>query len=163
MAHTAGTPGATAPLPPLPETPSAEAQATRWQLRLRCTCSHLGIPAQEADRILADEALQVGGVGLALRLNLDVQQGEFYADCGLPEPWQEADLHRELLQEALVNDMPSVSLAVHPQSRHVVVKACLSLPAMDDEGWLCTATLLATVTRAHDIAQRFTLLADGNP
>ena len=141
----------------------AKVQASRWHHQLRCTCKHLGIPAQDADRILADETLQVGGIGLALRLNPDVQQGEFYADCGQPEPWQEADLHRELLQEALVNDTPSVCLAVHPQSRHVVVKSCLPLPAADEEGWLCTVTLLATITRAHDIAQRFTLLPGGNP
>ncbi|MEY2618356.1 MAG: hypothetical protein RL522_1358 [Pseudomonadota bacterium] len=136
--------------------------ALRWQRQLRCTCDHLHISALDADRVLKEQALHVGGIDLALHLNASVQQGEFYADCGRPEPWQEADICTQLLQEALSCDMPAITLALHPQSRHIVVKACLPLPAADDEGWLCTAMLLATVARAQGIKQRFALPSDGH-
>lgn len=150
------------PGPHLPTPPSAAEQTVRWHHLLRNTCGHLGMAPQDADRILSEEALQVGGIHLALRLNAPVQQGEFYADCGMPAPWQEADVYRHLLEDALVNDMPAISVALHPQSRHIVARACLPLPTLDDEGWLCTAMLLATATRAFEIREKFALPSDGH-
>jgi len=143
------------------QTPASE-QALRWRRLLRHTCEHLGIASQDADRILEDQALQVGGIDLALHLNTPVGQGEFYADCGQPEPWQEADVCRSLLEEALTCEIPAITLALHPQSRHIVAKACLPLPVADEDGWLCTAMLLATVTRAREIRQRFALHSGGH-
>ncbi|MEY4652590.1 MAG: hypothetical protein RI884_1171 [Pseudomonadota bacterium] len=156
MAASTGTGGA-GPVPPAGGEP-----ALRWHHLLRCTCEHLGITASDTDRIVEEQALQVGGIDLALHLNAPGRQGEFYADCGRPEPWQEADVYQQLLQEALSHDWPSITLALHPQSRHIVAKACLPLSIADEDGWLCTTLMLVTIGRALDIRQRFTLLADGH-
>lgn len=156
MSAPTGTETAARPLP------RDDEQALRWSQLLRRTCEHLGITAPDTDRIVEEQALQVGGIDLAVHLNLPMQAGEFYADCGRPQPWQEADLYPELLQEALSHDLPGIVLALHPQSRHLVARSCLPLQIADDAGWLCTALLLATVGRARDIRQRFTLLSDGH-
>lgn len=155
-----GTPADEAGTPPRP--PLDGEQVTRWQRQLRHTCEHLGIEARDTDRVIEDQAVQVGGIGLALQLNPSAQLGEFYADCGRPEPWQEAEICQQLMQEALSCDMPGIILALHPQSHHLVAKGCLPLAAADDEGWLCTTLLLATVARAREVRQRFTLQPDGH-
>lgn len=142
--------------------PRDDEQALRWSHLLRRTCEHLGIAAPDADRILDTQALQVGGIDLALHLNLPMQAGEFYADCGRPQPWQEADLYPQLLQDALSPEFPGIVLALHPQSRHLVARSCLPLQVADDAGWLCTTLLLATVGRAREVKQRFALFSNGH-
>lgn len=145
-----------------PGLPGADEQALHWSRMLRCTCGHLGLTPQDTDRILEEQALKVCGIDLGLRLNAPLHLGEFYADCGQPAPWQEAEVCQLLMQEALSCDLPGITLAQHPQSRHIVARTCLPLSLADEAGWLCTAMLLAAAGHAQDIQQRFALLPDGH-
>lgn len=125
---------------------------------LRSLCAHLGASAEEADHILDSGCLRLEGIDFALRLNAETQHLEFYADCGLARPADERELYAHLLEQALSNDLPALAFGLHPQSGHVVAKGSLFLPAIDEEGWLCTALVLAAVDRIGELHETFALV-----
>lgn len=150
--------------PATPATPvGPEIQAQRLREVLLGMCTHLGATREEADRIVEDQCLRLEGVDFALRLNAANQHLEFFGDCGRPEPYEETELHRHLLVEALSNETPSLGFALHPVSGHIVAKGSLFLPAIDEEGWLCTALLLTALTRINELREKFAFAPHGHP
>ncbi|HSW15681.1 MAG TPA: hypothetical protein VLJ86_00530 [Ramlibacter sp.] len=131
--------------------------AEQYTRALRAACAQLGAETDDADQILQNQSLRLHGVDFALRLNEATQHLEFFGDCGLPSAHQEAEVHRQLLEDALSNDIPGLCFGVHAVSRHVVAKGSLYLPAADDEGWTCAALLVAAVARVQAVRQGFAL------
>lgn len=125
-----------------------------YDATLRTACAHLAVPPEALERILATQALSLGGIDFALRLNPDTRHLEFFGDCGLPAAGQEGDLYRQLLEDALDNDLPALAYALHPLSRHVVLRGSLPL-CHRAEGELCAALLLAAAARVQQLRQRF--------
>lgn len=143
--------------------PSAEAQTQRLQDVLHALCARLGAGAQESQHIVASGCLRLEGVDFALHLNAATQHLEFFGDCGVPAPYEEAELHRHLLEQALSNEIPSLCFARHPVSGHIVAKGSLFLAAIDDEAWLGAALVLTALTRIKELQERFTLAPNGHP
>lgn len=141
----------------LPPATTPEASQAHLRELLRNLCTQLGAGADETEHILANGCLRLEGVDVALHLNAQTQHLEFYADGGLPRPADERDLYSHLLEQALSNEIPALSFALHPQSRHVVVKGSLFLPALDEDGSLCMALLLTAVDRIRELQERFSL------
>lgn len=144
-----------------PETSQAaspDAQAQRLHELLRSLCAHLGASADETDHIVDSGCLRLEGIDFALHLNAGTQHLEFYADCGVARPADERDLYAHLLEQGLSNDLPALTFALHSQSRRIVAKGSLFLPAIDEEGWLCTALVLAAVDRIRELHETFTLI-----
>lgn len=137
--------------------PDPQEQATACRELLRHVCGHLGLPPQDAEGWLDTDVVLLQDIPIAMHLETQAQRLDFYADCGLPRPCDENDLYRHLLEEALSNDLPALSFALHPHSRHIVARGSLHLQATDPEGWLCAGLLLAAVDRIHHLHERFTL------
>ncbi len=134
--------------------------AEQYASAVRAACAQLGAENADADEILQSQALHLHGVDFALRLNEATRHLEFFGDCGLPSAHQEAEVHRQLLEEALSNDVPGLCFGVHAVSRRVVAKGSLFLPSVDEEGWTCAALLLAAVARVQALRQSFPLSVD---
>lgn len=132
---------------------------------LAAICMHLGSSPEDSRDIAASGCLRFDEVDFVLHMNEATQHLELYGDCGLPAACDEAQLHRQLLEEALTNETPGLSLGVHPQSRRVVVKASLFVPAADADGCLCTCVLLLAAGWARSLRERFSLrpVAEGFP
>ncbi len=145
-------PPPTAPDPgPMP----AASAAPSLEEILAGLCARLGAsPAQSAD-IVASGCLRLEGIDIALRVNGANRHLEFFADCGQPSHWEQADLFQHLLEDALSNDLPALCFARHPVSGHVVAKGSLALAALDAEGWLLTGLLVACLTRIQALHARF--------
>lgn len=125
-------------------------------------CGHLGADADQTVDIVAGGCLRIEGVDFALRVNEANQHLEFFGDCGLPSAWEQADLFRHLLEEALSNDLPALCFARHPVSGHVVAKGSLALAGLDPGGWLLLGLIVASLTRIKELRARFALLSYGD-
>lgn len=141
---------------------STELQEQRFREVLRHLCSHLGVSADETAPIVDTGCLRIGDVDFVFHLNTTVQQLEFYGDCGVPPAYEEHHLYRHLLHEALANELTGLCFGLHPHSHHVVAKGSLFMPAIDEEGWFCTALVLTALTRIKDLKEKFSLDAEGN-
>ncbi len=146
------------PMTPDPQAPATEAPSPRLEDLLTQLCAHLGAsPAQVAD-IAASGCLRIEGVDFALRVNEANRHLEFFGDCGVPSAWEQAELFRHLLEDALSNDLPALCFARHPVSGHVVAKGSLALAGLDPDGWLLLTLIVTSLTRIKEIRAKFALL-----
>lgn len=129
---------------------------------LRRASTHLGLDGDEADRVVDTRCLRLAGVAFALHLDEETRQLELRGDCGLPEAWQEPALHRHLLQQALEEELPNLSIGLHPASGHVVARGRLFLPSVDGEGWLLAGLLAAAAGRILELREKFSFCASEN-
>ncbi len=130
---------------------------------LRRASTHLGLDGDAADQVVDTRCLRFAGVSFALHLDEATQQLEVRGDCGLPDAWQEEPaLHRHLLHQSLEEDIPGLAFGLHPVSGHVVARARLFLPAVDDEGWLLTGLLAAATDRILELREKFSFHASEN-
>lgn len=134
---------------------------TRFRDILRRAAVHLGLSGEHADQVVGTGCLRLEGVPFAIDLDETTRQVRVLADCGLPAPWQEADLHRQLLQQALDEDMPGLAFGLHPVSGHVVALGRVYLPSVDDEGWLLAGLVAAALGRIVELKEKFSLTPQG--
>lgn len=160
MSHFHATPAEAFGAPPGQGGPEAGAQDL-----LAAICMQLGSSPEDSRDIAASGCLRFDDIDFVLHVNEATQHLELYGDCGLPPPCDEAVLHRELLEEALANEIPALSLGVHPHSRRVIVKGSLCLPNADADGALGTCVLLLAAAWARGLRERFNLqsAAEGFP
>ena len=129
---------------------------------LRRASTHLGLDGDEADQVVDTRGLRVAGVCFTLHLDEDTRVLEVRGDCGLPDAWQEAALHRHLLELALDEEIPDLALGLHPVSGHVVARGRLHLPSVDDEGWLLAGLLAAAAQRILELREKFSFRLSEN-
>lgn len=129
---------------------------------VRRACTHLGLDGAQADQVVDTGCLRIEGVSFLLSLEEATRQLEVRGDCGLPDPWQDAALHRHLLHQALEEDIPGLAFGVHPVSGHVVVRTRLFLPSVDDEGWLLAGLVAAALGRIVELREKYSFTSAGN-
>lgn len=129
---------------------------------LRRACSHLGLDTEQAEQVVETGCLRLADVVFVLNLNPDTSHIEILGDGGQPAPHQELELQRHLLAQVLQEELHGLALGVHPNSGHVVARAVLFFPAIDEDGWLLVGMLLTALERILELHEKFTLLPQGH-
>ncbi len=129
---------------------------------LRRACTHLGLGGEEADQVLDTGCLRIAGVSFLLHLDEATRQVDVRGDCGRPDAWQDAELHRHLLQQALEEEIPGLAFGLHPVSGHVVARVRVFVPSVDEEGWLLVGVLAAALERIMELRGKFSFSTLGD-
>jgi len=95
--------------------------------------------AQAVDQALAESSCEIDGSTLAWRVDEQTLMLELYCDIGLPEPAQEHEAYRRMLEINLCRSCPGLYVGLHPESRRLVATTLQPAVLLVDESFCMAA------------------------
>jgi hypothetical protein len=122
--------------------------STELESSLQAALTRLLGDAHAVDQALAEGSCDVDGSTLAWRVDEQTLMLELYCDIGLPEPAQEHEAYRRMLEINLCRSCPGLYVGLHPESRRLVAATLQPAVLLVDENF-CVAAMENLVGQAR--------------